>query len=196
MPDNTIRISCAALCRIEIGDEFLLEINKNRGNVLTPIGGAFEFREDARPFLESLGAEFQKGSDLRLRIPTEKIPDFREWFLKKEGRETDPLRELREELIDEHRVLSAWPDEEPVLSFLKLVELQEIATGKGQEGVLTQYFYEIFSVRLPHTVECACVDASSRINATLHLLSREERTSLTPQGHFPLAETSRIVIQS
>ena len=193
---ETIRISCAALCRIEIDGKFLLEINKNRGDILTPIGGALEFRDEARPFLQTLGADFQKGKDLRLVIPVESIPEFRKWFLSKSGRETDPLRELREELIEEHRVLPAWSAEEPELSYLRLAELEEPSTRKDQVGVLTQYFYEIFSVRLPQEVERACVQAASSPTGTLHLLSRGEMAASLTHGGYLLAETSRIVIQS
>jgi hypothetical protein len=196
MPDDIIRISCAALCRIEIGDRFLLEINKNRGDVLTPIGGALEFHEEARTFLESIGAVFQKGRDLRLVIPTSGLPAFREWFSRKEHRETDPLRELREELIEEHGILPEWPAEEPVISFLRMVELEEATTRKDQAGMLTHYFYEIFSARLPAAVESACVSAASRPHGTLHLLSRGEMAAARSHGALLVAETSRIVIDS
>lgn len=76
----------------------LLGINKNRGDVLAPIGGALEFHEESRPFLAGLGALFQQGCDLRLLLPRERLASFEEWFGRREGRETDPLRELREEL--------------------------------------------------------------------------------------------------
>ena len=193
---ENIRISCAALCRIEIDSKFLLEINKNRGDILTPIGGALEFHEESRPFLQTLGGEFQKGMDLRLMLPSDHLHRFREWFIRKEGRETDPLRELREELIEEHGVLPTWPAEEPACSFLKLVELEETSTRGDQQGVLTHYFYEIFAVRLPHKMECACVETVSSPTSTLHLLSEEELNSSRVGRKFPLAETSRIVIQS
>ncbi len=193
---DTIRISCAALCRIEIGGRFLLETNKNRGNVLTPIGGALEFREDARAFLESLGAEFQKGNDLRLVIPTSNLSAFSAWFLKKEGRETDPLRELREELIEEHGILPEWPGNEPEITFLRMVEIEEVTTRKDQAGMLTHYFYEIFSARLPVAVETACVVAASRPDGSLHLVSRGELATSQLHGAPLVAETSRIVIGS
>lgn len=191
-----IRISCAALCRIEIGGRFLLEINKNRGDVLTPIGGALEFHEEAREFLDSLGAEFQKGNDLRLVIPTSNFSTFREWFLRKVARETDPLRELREELIEEHGVLREWPAEEPEISFLRMVEIEEATTRKDQAGMLTHYIYEIFSARLPEAVETACIAAASRPNGSLHFLSRGELATAQSHESLLIAETSRIVIDS
>lgn len=191
----TIRISCAALCRIEIGGRFLLEVNKNRGDVLTPIGGSLEFHAGARPFLESLNAEFQKSPDLRIVIPTAELPAFHEWFVSKQDRETDPLRELREELIDEHGVLPAWPGVEPQISYLRLVEIEEATTRKDQLGRLTHYYYEIFSVKLPVEVERACITAASKPGGKLHLLSRSEAADSSYSG-YGLAETSRFVIDS
>lgn len=173
-----------------------MEINKNRGDVLTPIGGALEFHEEARAFLDSLGAKFQKGNDLRLVIPRSGLPAFQEWFLRKEDRETDPLRELREELIEEHGILPEWPAAEPEISFLRMVEIEEATTRKDQAGMLTHYFYEIFSVRLPMTVEAACIKQASKPDAHLHLLSSREMAAGLSHGAHLLAETSRIVIQS
>lgn len=192
---HTIRISCAALCRIEIEGRFLLEVNKNRGDVLTPIGGALEFCEDVRPFLLALGAEIERGNDLRLLLPARRMHEFREWFARKEGRENDPLRELSEELIDEHRVLPAWSPGDASISYLRLVELEQATTRKGLEGLFTRYFYEIFAVRLPGTVERACIERVTDPGSRLHLLSREEAAAISYAG-YPLAEISRIVIES
>ena len=119
---ETIRISCAALCRIQIDGKFLLEINKNRGNVLTPIGGALEFEEVGRIFLARIEAQFEKGMDLRLTIPASNVDSFRAWFERKEYRETSPLRELREELIDEHRILPSWAGDLAEPDFLCRIE--------------------------------------------------------------------------
>ncbi|MCC7377380.1 MAG: hypothetical protein IT581_22155 [Verrucomicrobiales bacterium] len=196
-PAETIRISCAALCQIEIGGRFLFEINKNRGNVLTPLGGALEFHEQARPFLLSLGVKFQEGHDLRLTLPERRLPKFREWFVKKTDRETDPQRELREELIEEHQVLPFWPTAKASMSWLRLAELEQVSTREGQEGVLTHYFYEIVAVRLPDAVAKACVERAAGHLSRLYLLYEEETrgASAMHQG-YPLAETCRIVLQS
>lgn len=193
---ETIRVSCAALCRIEIDGKFLLEINKNRGDVITPIGGALEFYENARPFLESLGAEFQNGNDLRLIIPKTSLPAFREWFVRNEDRETDPLRELREELIDEHGVLPSWPEGELKMSYLRLVEIEEATTRVDQQGRLTHYFYEIFSVGPPEEVEAACVDTSSLPGGSLRLFSHDNLAVINSNSSLRIAETTRIVIET
>jgi len=197
MPHDTIRISCAALCRIGIDGKFLLEINKNRGDVLTPIGGALEFHSEARSFLESLGAGFEKGDDLRLMIPMDKVDAFRDWFGRCEQRETSPLRELREELIDEHRVLPSWPGDPATSAFLRRIEHEEETTRKDRAGTLTRYFYEIFEVTLPAPLADACRAAVASPASRLRLLTREELLSgnTTPDG-LKIATTSRFVIES
>ena len=192
-----IRISCAALCRIEIDGKFLLEINKNRGDVLTPIGGALEFEEEGRGFLDSLNAEFEKGMDLRLTIPANNVVAFRAWFERKEHRETSPLRELREELIDEHRVLPSWSCDlaEPI--FLRHIEHEEETTRKDRIGALTRYFYEIFEVKLPAELEDACRVAAGTDSSRLRLLTRQEALSGSPtKDGLKIALTSKFVIES
>src|SRR4051794_2923044 len=92
--ENRIRVSAAGLVRIELEGKWLVEVNKNRGNVLTPIGGAMEFHEEARGFLTFLGAEFQKGPDIRLMLPKASVPEFEVWFRRRVEREISPVREL------------------------------------------------------------------------------------------------------
>src|SRR5688572_14173345 len=104
-----IRVSCSALALIEVDNLILLEVNKNRGNVLTPLGGALEFREEARPLLCGLDAVFEKNADLRIVLPARNLPRFDAWFRLRTERETDPVRELKEELVQEHHALQQWP---------------------------------------------------------------------------------------
>jgi len=194
---ETIRISCAALCRIEIDGKFLLEINKNRRDVLTPIGGALEFVKNGQNFLSSIDAQFEKGIDLRLTIPASNVDAFRAWFERKEHRETSPLRELREELIDEHQVLPSWSGDlaEPI--FLRRIEHEEETSRKDRIGALTRYFYEIFEVKLPAELEDACRVAAGTDSSRLRLLTRQEALSGSPaQDGLKIALTSKYVIGS
>ena len=105
---NKIRISAATLTRIELDGKILVALNNKRFKagikIYTPFGGALEFHEQAKPFLESLHAVFENGNDLRLTIAEDKLPVFEEWFNQKKDRETSPYRELQEELVDEEKV--------------------------------------------------------------------------------------------
>jgi len=106
---DRIRVSCASLCRIEHEGWFLLLLNADRRRrglyVLSPVGGALSITGYDR--LASFAAIFEtpQNDDLRLTLPRAKLPDFREWFYSGQGRERSPFRELREELVDETKLL-------------------------------------------------------------------------------------------
>lgn len=185
---NTIRVSCAALCRIEIEGKFLLEINKNRGNVLTPLGGALEFYEEARPFLESLGTEFQKGKDLRLILPMEKAETLKDWFAERRDRETDALRELEEELLEEHGL--ALPVEfirKLPCRYLWTVSTRMASSRKGQEGVETWYLFEVFEIMVGAETN-RILGASVEASTCLRLLKKETIESGVSEDGIPVGE--------
>lgn len=170
---DLIRVSCAALCLIEIDDLVLLEVNKNRGDVLTPLGGALEFHEAACPVLTELGAVFEKGMDLRFRIPAENLSRFETWFRQRCEREVSPLRELKEELIEEHGALLRWPDNDVVFDYLGISLDRVATTRRGLEGVTTSYFFELFSATFDARTVEILVQALSQPGSRLRLVPKE-----------------------
>ncbi len=187
---NTIRISCGALCRIQITGSQLVEVNKNRGNILTPIGGAIEFKEVARTILNAMHASFEKGNDLRLVLPTEYLPRFDAWFRSRKDRELSPLRELAEELHDEHHVTNLGDLQGLTqCEYLYTCTSQAETTRKGCEGVLTMYYHEVFAVQLPTQAEHAILDAIKREASRLRFISETELSVRKSQDGFPLAKT-------
>ncbi len=127
---NAIRISCAALTRIKVGDKYLLmrykkDLSDGRHSYI-PIGGALVYLSpEDRTLLESLGAtEFEDDKDLRFTIPTSKLDVFESWFIQAQGRETDPMRELQEELVYELNIFTR----EQFSNLIKILT-------SGQEGV-------------------------------------------------------------
>lgn len=184
----SIRISCAALCRFQIGGKYLLEINKNRSDVLTPIGGALEFHEAARRFLESLGGSFQKGSDLRLMLPLGKVAAFEAWFAKRTDRETDPMRELEEELIDEHKLHVPRKIIQSLESrYLWTTSVIADSSRKDQQGVETRYFFEIFEVMAREDVRDLLAGPLEGATA-LRLLGRDEIDQKISMDGFPVGD--------
>lgn len=177
-PRENIRVSAAALCRIEIEGRFLLEVNKNRGDILTPLGGAYEFEESARPFLNSLGARFEKRRDIRLTVPSDRLAEFDLWFRRRAGRETLPVRELREELVDEHRALDAWDDGAVSCRLLGLVTTEERTSRRGTEGALTRYFYEVFEVLFSPVVQRQLAQRAEDRSSRLRLATRRQIETL------------------
>ena len=169
---KTTRVSCAALCLIKLGRLYLLEINKNRGDVLTPLGGALEFRPSARVVLDKLGAVCEKGADLRLSIPVDRLPSFAAWFRRRVQRETNPTREMREELVKEHRALPRWPRGGVDITFRGTTVGIETTTRRGPKGTLTVYFWEGFECRChPDVAEKLHAVAQDR-GSRLRLVSR------------------------
>lgn len=149
-----IRISAAALCCIHDPqtDQFLLGLNKNRMTkgmkILTGLGGAIEV--DALSTLKQFGGMPQndKSNDLRLLLPMEKLDEFRTWFYARTERELTPLRELREELVDEYDVLPRLLESDVSIEYAMTVEREQMTDRRGSTGMLTHYFLEIFRVRI------------------------------------------------
>lgn len=172
---SRIRISCAALCRIKIDGKYLLEINKNRGNELTPIGGSLEFLEEFDPQQE-FDAWLEKGRDLRLSIPRDKLKEFEDWFRRREEkeRELSPVRELREELVEEHKILKELKTSlgENLTPYRTAYQLQA-TTKKEKQGEMTHYFIEYFVVALHEDDEKAIKEQIHNF-PRLFLLSEEE----------------------
>ncbi|NDJ78420.1 MAG: hypothetical protein GYB65_19395 [Chloroflexi bacterium] len=151
MSPQTIRVSCACLCRIEHQGRYLLLLNANRLQrklyVLSPIGGALELYDLDRLVDFEARPEDPASSDLRLMLPEDKLPAFAEWFYAGEGRERSPLREMQEELVNESRLLPSLEPEQLAYDHLWTVEEQTFTMRRGQTGVLTHYFLEIYAVR-------------------------------------------------
>jgi hypothetical protein len=149
---DRIRISCASLCRIEHAGRFFLLLNANRRArglyILSPIGGALTLCD--RTILDTFDAtpETPGSDDLRLSLPVERLDAFREWFYSGAGRERSPFRELHEELVSEAGLLPALAAEDITIRPLWTVEEEDFTTRRGQTGLLTHYFLEIYDIIL------------------------------------------------
>jgi hypothetical protein len=149
-PSNMIRVSCAALCRIEHLGKFLLLLNANRREKglyrLGPIGGALQVFDVGHLNLFQASLEDAASGDLRLTLPYTALPAFRDWFYTAEGRERSPFRELREELVNESRLLAALEPADVDSRYLWTTEEEALTDRRGQTGLLTHYFLEIYDV--------------------------------------------------
>ena len=110
-----VHINSAALCRIR-DEQGRIVLLKNFGKAkkgeteLSPVGGGIEADEKGMRHVQGLlGIKkdaFKKGNDLRFRMNGAHANDYVQWFLARQGRETNPLREVGEELVDETGILS------------------------------------------------------------------------------------------
>lgn len=146
-----IRVSCATLCRIEHHGRYFLLVNANRRAkglyILSPIGGALALTDESR--ITAFGAVLDNPAsrDLRLMLSRDRLPEFRAWFLRGEGRERTPYRELREELVEESKLLPKLDEHEITCRYLWTVEEESLTNRQGFTGLLTHYFLEIYDVR-------------------------------------------------
>jgi hypothetical protein len=150
-----IRISCAALCRIEHQGKFLLLLNQNRRQKgvyqLGPIGGALRLYDLIR-VRTAFHAVLENPTepDLRLMLPQTMLPAFRDWFYTGEGRESSPFRELREELVDESHILSDLVPDDVYCHYQHTVENEQMTDRRGLTGRLTHYFLEIYDIQFKY----------------------------------------------
>ena len=199
--ESMVRVSCASLCRIQIDNQYLLMLNQNRRQKgiyqLSPIGGAITV--DDWGVLQDLAfnctPENPVSHDLRLFIVSQQLDQFREWFYKRQQRETSPFREVYEELVDESQALFDLKRQDVKIRFLHFREDSKQTLRKGMTGEFTQYFFEIFDVRFD------ALDIQFRLKAPppsagIVLLSEEEvRTQGSLQRYFDGVERT-ITIQA
>ncbi len=145
-----IRVSCAALCRIEHGGKYLLLLNRNRRKKdiyrLSPIGGALELLDPGYLAMFEAVPEDAAKNDLRLTMPHRLLPSFRQWFYSGLGRERSPFRELYEELVVESKLLADLRVDDVECKLLWTVEEEDFTDRQGQTGLLTHYFLEVYDI--------------------------------------------------
>jgi len=187
-----VRVSSAFFVRIvDLEGRLALLVNKNRARkgtiVLTPIGGAIEATPEGIKGLKDLlgidDSAFEKGYDLRFMMSGTKANEYREWFLRREHRESEPSREVHEELIDEAKLLN--PEELNGLECTRAGYATELAetTRTGQEGQMTLRLLEVFDAKLkPETLE-KLTRLSKGSDAVIRFVTEEEiRNGKTVNG--------------
>ncbi|MBI4981508.1 hypothetical protein HZC30_08215 [Candidatus Woesearchaeota archaeon] len=173
-----IRVSAASLARIELDGKLLLVLNRARlqaeRKIYTPFGGALEFYGLARPFLVSIGADFEKDNDIRFVIFEEGLPKFENWFYQQIERESSPYRELREELVNEEGVLPNLPKSAVNLEYLTTTTGRAVTDRPGQEGKVTQRFFEIYRATFNHEYKQMLRTALAQLDTHLGLVTERE----------------------
>ena len=176
-----IRVSCSALARIRIDGRYLFLLNKNSVSVgkpkYSPVGGALEFDDRGRKFLQSIGAELENGRDLRFVIDKDRLPEFLEWFEKGDGRESSVLRELEEELVDENGIIAR--EEIYLVDELysnTVTELRE-SDRAGAAVKLTHTVSEVFDVSLNDGALASILAEAAKPDSRVVLVAAEKVAS-------------------
>jgi hypothetical protein len=182
-----VRVSAASLVKIDLDGKYLVGLNKGAlksgKRVYTPFGGALEFFESARFFLEGIGANFEKGNDLRFTIPERNLSAFESWFYAKRDRELSPYRELEEELVKEEKIFLEMPSYAVNLEHLGTYRDRSCVGRFKPEGRMTQRYFEVFHANFaPKYIEWLRL-ALEKDNTPLMLVSEDEIASgLTSSG--------------
>ncbi|MDD5626853.1 MAG: hypothetical protein PHW01_02525 [Patescibacteria group bacterium] len=178
-----VRVSSASFARIRDSQgRYALLVNKNRAKkgdiLLTPIGGAIETTEEGLQTLQQLleieKIAFEKGNDLRFRMPGKKANEFRAWFLQRQQRETNPIREVVEELVDEAELLKREDLGELQCGLVGFDAELEETTRIGQEGQMTLRLLEIFEAGLKAEIITKLEELSNQPNAVIYFVTAEE----------------------
>lgn len=147
-----VRVSCATVALLELASRRVLllaskHLLEQAQLVLVPPGGAIE---GDPAVIQALAAvlEDEQNPELRLWLPRESLPRFRSWFESRCSRETDPVRELIEELVDETHLLSALAPSEIKFRLLDTREFWYPSRRRRAQGENTFYLHEIFRVWL------------------------------------------------
>ncbi len=178
-----VRVSSASFTLIQdSAGKYALLINKNRAKkgelLLTPIGGAIEGTEEGLQELQNiLGIDpsaFEKGNDLRFKMPGARANEYREWFLNGKGRETDPSREVVEELVEESGLLTTEELESLRCNHAGYNTELEETTRTGQEGQVTLRLLEIFRAELSPEIIGKLQELATKPDSLVHFVSDEE----------------------
>ena len=183
---SDVRVSCAAFADISDGSRKALTINKNRWEekgerILTPVGGAIELTvaglEELQGLLDINQSSFENGKDLRLIMHGKYANKLREWFLGRRNRELDPIRELREELIEETGLLSEA--DFSGLQFGRPGYQTELAVTDraGQEGKLTLRLIEVYPATFNIDALSKLLEAAGKSDSMIRFVTEEEISS-------------------
>lgn len=183
-----LRVSCAALCRIQDADgRLLLGLNKNRltqgREVYMPLGGALEFTAPDLPARFDATPEAPGSRDLRLFLPPVRLSDFRDWFLQRQERETSPYRELVEELVDEFAVLPTLAPEDVHICYRRTFEGEATSGRSGVRGAWTHYLHEVFDIEVVNVAHMAALCDVPAASGLRWMTPDEIARGQTDDGH-------------
>ena len=151
-----LRVSCGSFCRIEHKGRFLFLLNAARARkgiyAATPVAGAITYTDPA--IIRHLNAELENPDtkDLRFYIDKagaeQRLAMLRAWFHRGVGRELDPFREMREELVDEQRILPYLRRRDVQIRLLYTFENRQATDRPGARVSGTFYLHEVFDVKI------------------------------------------------
>jgi hypothetical protein len=194
IPPDSVRVSAAALCWIPIDNGCLMEINPNHGNVIAPLGGALRYSECAVNTLAGMGAIEEKpgARELRLYVPRQRLEEFCIWFASRLDREITPLRELTEELVEEHEVLpSLCQSDTQEMSLQTTVQFRGASSRSSCIGTESLFLHEIFLVRFVPNLSERIAEAAASHGSRIKVVAPAELDQKTSRiMRLPISESA------
>lgn len=196
---NLIRVLVGSWNRIDLDGRLLVEISKSRHEAgkteCAPIGGAMDFLDPARPFLESIGAQFEKPgtNELRLYLPVDNLPIFEKWYHRGQDRETNPFRELHEELVDE----SGLPDfarDAVTITHRRTIRESYLSSRLGVRTKNTERFGDFFDVRFTPEYDEHIRHGVRQPDSRLGLISEREVCNRVTHAGTAIAEICKYLV--
>ena len=195
-----VRVSCSNLVRVNLDGKIVLSVNRARASkglrVYSPIGGVLTANTQGLEYLKGqLDCEFGKeNADLRFRMDDSRLPDFEEWFFSYTGRELSPYRELCEEFVDEERVFPSLPLSTMDLEKIVDVEERKVTDKPGDEGTLTQRYFEVWGLEFSDAYQEIVRDNLKNPDATLLLTTEQEIRNLRSITGYEIRDSSLALI--
>lgn len=200
-----VRVSTASLVVIrDAQGRYALLVNQNRAKkgevVLTPIGGAIEATPEGLESLKRLlgldEASFENGADLRFIMSGAQANRYREWFLAGEQRESNPLREIQEELVDEEGLLN---EENLVgLELRRKGYATQLAqtTRKGREGTVTLRLVEVFEADFNEQTRQRLQTQAEVPGSVIHFVSEDEIGEGKTTDGLEIGDISKVLLDA
>jgi len=199
--DSRIRISAASIDRIIISGRYLLILNKSRlkenKRIYTPVGGAIKIEPSAIEYLKNkFDAEFenQEENELRLSMPKKHLLKFQDWFYKRIEREITPYREIKEELVDESKLLDSFSEEEIRIKYVGCYIDKGITDRLGQIGKETIRFLELFDVNFSEGIKNKILEQYQK-NEFITLVEKDEIEKNITMDGIQIASTALVLIK-
>lgn len=189
-----MRISCAGLVRItdDKGRFAVLVHHKSSrpGSLsLSPIGGALKIKPEGFSYLQAAVLdwevlELESGNDLRFIIQDNHANAIRDWFQARWGRETQPMRELIEELVQETRILTQNDLSNVRFRLAGFYQEELPSIQPKHKGVTTLRLIEVFdTICHPATVKKLLEAAEAPAPEIYFVTADEINTGHTAAGH-------------
>lgn len=176
-----VRVSTAGFAVVNDGDRYALTFNPKRPNkVLTPLGGGLEATDsgidELKTILNISDDAFEEGNGLRFSMRGSTAEKYRDWFILGENRDTNPQREVFEELVEELGLLESSDLEGATFEKLGYgTELSEGTQRIGADGTKpTLRIIEVFDMKLKSETLEKLTEISKEKDSPLRFVTKED----------------------